>query len=317
MSFEYNFMPNGIVTENMRKLSSEQSMIQERRICELSELAYLAADCAEELRADGMEVCEILSILSDSLDFSEISIHPSYMEENLVRLTRHLRILGMLDKTLFSSLLIERLAERGIVIREQDFLPASSTGERFVYVKNSFSDEAYDVLSQDFADPRVAYAKDFKHAISMLSSTEADHCLLPLEDNGTRIRTVEELIFKGDLRINSVTPVFGLDGTADMKYCLVSRDYLISPYSSDDDRYIELRIPKDGDTPLTELLFSAEGFGLEAYRVNSISLSSEDGEKGYYSLLFRNVGGDFTLLLVYLTLFTRDFTTLGIYKNLE
>ncbi len=317
MSLEYTVKTDSVTKENLKKLSSEGSVLAERRICELSELAFHIADCAEELKADGMDICEILSLISDSIDFSSQEPHDRYMDENLSRLMKHSSMLSVLDKTYFTSLLIYRLAERGIFVSENDFLPNFQSQESFVYVKNSYSDEAYDVFSQDFSDPRVRYAKDFKEALSLVSDGTVGYCLLPLEDSGVRIKTVEELIFKTDMKINSVTPVFGLDGTADMKYCLVSHSYLIAPYTKDDDRYLELRISKDNDTPLSELICAAESLGLELYRVNCRNFVTDDMQGVYYSLLFKSGGGDFTPLLAYLTLFTEECTTLGIYKNLE
>ncbi len=317
MSIEYSFTPDNKVIGNIKSLSSKQSMLEERRMSELSELAYSAAESARELNSAGMNITEILSLLSDSLDFSETEIHDDYLEDNITRLRGHAFSLSMLDKEYFSVLLFERLSSIGINVKEEDFLPSASVNETFVYVKNSFADEAYDVFSQDFTDPRVAYAANIKEAVSMLLDGIADHCLLPLEDRGSRIRTVDELIFKGDLKINSVIPVFGLDGNADMKYCLVSKNYRISSYTNEDDRYLELRIPKDGKSSFSELISVAEGLGFETYRVNSELLSIDEGERAYFSLVFKSSGVSFVSLLVYLTLFTEDFTTLGIYKNLE
>ncbi len=317
MSLEYVFAPNETVMDNISRLSSEQSCIEEKRICELSEIAFFAAECAEELREDGMDNCEVLSLLSDSLNFSEINLHGFSLKENIKRLINYLNLVGVLDRIHFSSLLLERLAEKNIKVTEEDFMPATHMGERFVYVKNPYSDEAYDVFSQDFSDPRVKYAKDIKQAVSAVSNQEADFCLLPLEDRGVRLNTVEELIFKTDLKINSVTPVFGLDGCADMKYAMVSSSHLISDYSSEDDRYLEIRIAKNNNTSLTSVSVAAEEYGLDLYRVNSLSIASEEGESNFYSVILRVTGAKFTQLLVYLTLFAEDYTILGIYKNLE
>ena len=102
-----------------------------------------------------------------------------------------------------------------------------------------------------------------------------------------------------------------------MKYCLVSKGFLVKEYSKDDDRYLELRAAKDSDDLLSELIFVAESLGSSVYRINSTSFASEEGERPYYSILLREIGRDFCKLLIYLTLFNRDFSILGIYKNLE
>ncbi len=316
MSLDYSFIPSETVLKNINMFSSEESRLQELRICELAELAYLASESVSDLTKNGLNVYEILSLLSDSIHFPT-EIHNDHIENNLARLSRHMELHTILDRADFSTLLLEKLIEKEVPVSEQDFLPKSYIPEKFVYVRNPFADEAYDVFSQDFNDPRVKYAKDFKEALAYVRDDECGFCLLPLEDRGIRIKTVEELIFKGDYKINSVIPVFGLDGNADMKYCLVSKNYFVSSFSEDDDRYLELRSFKDNDTTLSELLCVAEGFGLEVYRVNSMNYTTDEGEHQYYSIILRNTGSDFTKLLIYLTLFTNDFSILGIYKNLE
>ena len=138
---------------------------------------------------------------------------------------------------------------------------------------------------------------------------------MPFEDSGARIQRVQELIFTGDFKISSVTPVFGLDGKADMKYCLVSKHFSYPEFLPEDDRYIELRISKE--TLLADLLSVAEGYGHKIYRVNSVNIRTDETDKAYYSVLLSDGGGGFTSLLVYIVLFTDECTPLGIYKNLE
>lgn len=317
MSFEFSFKPSETVLESIRKLSESQSLLEERRICELSELAFSFSFAVEELLRGGIDICEALSVLSDGELLSSHSIHDCRLPESEALLHRFGEISDGLDKVVFCRLLVDRLASVGIRVGEKDFLTNSVSESTFIYVKNSYADEAYDVFSQEFDSPRVRYAKDFKEALSFLANGEVGYCLLPFEDGGVRIRTVEELIFDGDFKINSVTPVFGFDGTADMKYCLVSNSFLISDYTVEDDRYLELRLSCDNAKELTELLSSAECFGDELYRINSLSFSTVEGEKAYFSVIFRSTGRDFVELLVYLTLFSENSTTLGIYKNLE
>jgi hypothetical protein len=244
-------------------------------------------------------------------------LHDNRLSESEQILSLQKEILSEMDKVIFCSLLADRLRTLGKPMREQDFLMQSATPETFVYVKNSFADEAYDVFSQDFDFPRVKYATDFKEALSLVSSGEVGYCLLPLEDRGVRIKTVEELIFNGDFKINSVTPVFGYDGNADMKYCLVSSSFLISDYTPEDDRYLEIRLSGSNGEELRRILLSLGVFGAELYRINTVSFSTADQDRTYYSIIFKSAGGDFVELLAYLTLFVENSTTLGIYKNLE
>ena len=186
------------------------------------------------------------------------------------------------------------------------------------YVKNALADEAYDVFSQQLSDPRVKYSSTLNDAVRLVSSGEAEYALLPLEERGgARLASVAELLFREDLKINSVTPVFGFEGLADMKYALVSKHFTIPEILPDDDRYLEIRLRADSSVSASELFSAAESLGAFPYRINTLTFDTEDGAYQYYSVVFRDDGKDFTSLLVYLTLFSGAYTPVGIYKNLE
>jgi hypothetical protein len=98
------------------------------------------------------------------------------------------------------------------------------------------------------------------------------------------------------LRIASVTPVYGYGEETDLTYALISRGFLIPPVDREDDRYLELRLPKAGAS-LSELLFAAEAFGAQVYRIHSLRLSQQGAARDLYSLVFRTEGRDFSGLL--------------------
>lgn len=317
MSEDYGLEFNSKSLALLKELSLSQSRLQERRACELSELAYRMSEDFLSFLQSGMGILEVFFVMSGGASLSESECHPDALSSSREFLTHYLSLLSGLDGALISRLLISRLSEKGINVTERDLLSGGAIPETFVYVKNAFADEAYDVFSQDFKDPRVKYCKDFKEGLSMVASGEVGYCLLPLEDSGSRIQSVQELIFKGDFRIGAVTPVFGFDGTADMIYCLACADYHYPDFSLEDDRYLELRVSRESDTALSHILTVSESFGHLVYRVNSVKLVTEDGERSYYSVLLRDGGEGFVTLLAYLLLFSEDCTPLGIYKNLE
>lgn len=318
MSLEFVFKPNDVTTENLHRLSFLQSRLEEERICELSELANAAFSAACKLSIEEMSAYEILSLLSDALVFDKGSVHSDALPVNFEALKKYLSTLSELDKAEFTSLFCDKMSSLSLFLSENDFLPENTGRERLVYVKNPLADEAFDVFSQNFTDPRVIYASTFKDALLSVAEGEADYCLLPLEERGgNRLHTVAELLFKGDFKINSVTPVFGFDGNADVKYALVSKYFSVPSISIDDDRYLEIMISKDFSEALSSLLLASKRYGINPHRINTSSFETEEGTKYYYSLLFKSEGGDFTLLLAYLTLFLSEFIPIGIYKNLE
>ena len=312
------FSFNEITAENIEKISLGQSVAAEQRICELSYPASEAASMATEMLLDGYEIYEVLSVISEGILSPDVKLHKYSLKENYERLFVYLKSNYNYDKVVFTELFRNMVAKEGILISERDFLPTASGSETFTYVRNSLADEAYEVFLEEFKDPRVKYSASLSEAARAVSSGEYEYALLPLEEKGgARLATVAELIFKEDLKIDSVTPVFGFEGLADMKYALVSKHFFVPEVKEDDDRYLEIRLRGDSSISLSELLSAADAFGISLYRINTISFETEDGSAQYYSIVFRDEGKDFTLLLMYLTLFSGAYTPIGLYKNLE
>ncbi len=314
MNGEFFFSAN-ISSENLKELSSKQLMLTERRICEIAEMAADAVSYSKGI--SDADIYEMLSFVSEDYKNIRYKLYENVIFQNTLRIERYAKTLSSMDKAYFAALYTELMSENGVNIRESDFLQSSDSDESFVYVKNVYADEAYDVFSQDFSDPRVRYAGSLREAAKFVADGISAYCILPLEESGARLASVAEILYRFDLKINAVIPVFGIDGTADIKYALVSRHFTVPVRDIDDDRYLEIRIADRSSPSLSELLCAAESYGVKVYRVNSLSFDVEGEMRGYYSVVFSGEDVDFTELLVYLTLFASDHTIVGIYKNLE
>ena len=312
------FSVNEAIISNLKRLSKEQSILEELRAYELYDVARAMADITSELRDEGLDVYEILSLLSESLelDYYPISDENTVTFRPLVEKSR--LAAASVDRNLLTELYLGICNESSHPLTERDFLPGAETTETFTYVRNRFSDEAYDVFSQDFYDPKVRYSPNFKDAAASVSSGEIGYCLLPLEERGgVRLHTVSEIIFRNDFKINSVIPVFGPDANADLKYALVSKSFSVPKRLADDDVYLEIRVEQSTDSRLFELFAAVEHFGMSVYRVNTLTFDTEDDREIYFSVVIKGGCGDFCSILTYMTLFLRDFVPVGIYKNLE
>lgn len=313
-----NFAFNEITSSNISKIFQKQSVMSEQRICEISELAREAAELHASMLEDGYDIYEALSVISEAFSDYPTLIHDSPLKENLNRLRTYEKMAKLGDKVVFTELFLEYSNELGAVIREGDFLYSYVGDESFTYVKNPLADEAYDVFSQKFSNPRVKYSAGLSKAARMVAAGEVEYCLLPLEERGgARLASIAQLLFTEDLKICSVTPVFGFEGNSDMKYALAAKHFLIPDVAPDDDRYLEIRLRADSSMPLSELFFAAESLGASLYRINTISFETDDGEVGHYSVVFKDEKKNFSFLLTFLTLFSGAYTPVGIYKNLE
>ena len=318
MSEDLLFPISEAVLSNLERLSREESIIGEQRLLELYDVALPAVRASIELLDEGLESYEMLSVISEGLSFGDYYLSVDTTPEYRARIAKCLDTLSRTDKSLFTELYAEGLASLGRPITERDLLPSFSGAETFTYVRNSFSDEAYDVFSQDFDDPKVRYSQNFKESAQAVTNGNVTYCLLPLEEKGgTRLPTVSEIIFRNDFKINSVIPVFGPDSNADMKYALVSKSFTVPERMKDDDLYLEIRIGATGDTTLAEVFGAVDYFGMSVYRVNTVTFDTEGEEETYFSVVIKDLGNSFASLLIYFTLFVRDFTPVGIYKNLE
>ena len=318
MAEDMIFSTDEAVLSNLDRLSREHSVVSEQRLLELYGIALPMAKATLELFESGLGAYEALSMLSEMLTLGDYSLSAYNTDAHRHFISRSITTLKNTDRAYLVELYLKALHDVGRGLTERDFLPASGMPETFTYVRNSLSDEAYDVFSQDFTDPKVKYSASFKDAASAVTREEVTYCLLPLEEKGgARLPTVSEIIFRNDFKINAVIPVFGPDGNADMKYALVSRDFTVPKRGREDDLYLEIRIGAGSDFSLSEVLGAVEYFGMSVYRVNTVTFDTEGESETYFSLVIKDMGNSFSGLLTYLTLFIRDFVPVGIYKNLE
>lgn len=318
MQQEYAFNIDDATIQNLNELSLCRSVVDERRMLELYDIAMSLVAASRTLIDDGLSVYDLLSVFSDYIVTGDYPVHDDHEEANIAALAALTRSARNLDRARLAELYVEAMREVGISVTESDFLASGEPKEVFTYVKNQFSDEAYDVFSQDFRYPSVRYSHSFKECVQALALGEVGYCLFPLEEGGgARLHTVAELIYRHDLKINSVTPVFGFDADADIKYALVSRHFTVPERASGDDRYLELRLSAALDPSISDILSAASALGMSVYRVNTLTFATEGEEATFFSVVLRDDGRDFTPFLTYLALFASDTVPVGVYKNLE
>ncbi|MBE6537502.1 MAG: hypothetical protein E7673_06070 [Ruminococcaceae bacterium] len=307
---------NNVSISNLGSIAKEEGRSFELRLCEISFMAESISRQIRSLIEEEMTVFEALALLKEEVCFDEYEPSVDVINETVNGVKSFLRTLTASDKANFSSLLREKLWLNGVEINEGAFLPESFQNETFVYVKSALADEAFDVFSQEFLDPRVAYAESFKEACVSVADKRYGYCILPFEEKqSVRIPSIEKLVSDLDLKILAITPVFGFEGNADMKYALISRDFRIPDRDEATDRYFEMVIPKSS-MRLTELLSAAEIFGVDVYRIGT-SFLGEDNGRTLYSIVFKDGGESFTDLFIYLSLFVDEYVPFGIYKNIE
>ncbi len=318
MSREYGYSPSEITLANLDRLSRESSTIDELRLLEINDLASDAAQLCSSLIRTGLGIYDALSLISEGLSFGSYPVADTPLPDSATHLRAALRAVCGSDRARFSEIFVREMGERGSVVTEADYLPSVDVDATFTYVKNRFSDEAYDVLSVDYDDPRVRYSSSFKECAKALEDGSVSYCLFPLEEKGgARLPGIAELIYRHDFKINAVTPVFGFEGDADLKYALVSKHFAVRHREEGDDRYLELRISAALDSELSELICVASYLGFGVYRLNTVTIPAEGESASFFSIVLREGASGLSALLTYVALFAPDLVPVGVYKNLE
>ena len=311
------FKIEDVTSSNLSELSGELSAVMEQRLLEISDVAESAVGVAASLVQLGFDAVDALNCLFRGA-LEDIMPQIKLPEDIREHITSKLYLLGNTDKAAFCEELIRRLAARGVRLTESHILPPSVGEDSFTYVRNALSDEAFEVFTENRQNATVVYSESFRECVRKVLSGECTYCLLPLEESGgVRIPGVIQLIYGNELKINSVTPVFGFDGNAGVKFAMVSRGFSSEGAKKGDDRYLEIKLSHDGESSLINSLSAAYSLGLSLYRVNTLVFDGEGEQQPVFSVIFRDGGKGFLAFLVYLMLFADDFTAIGLFKNLE
>ena len=154
---EYGFCADSVTLDNLGVLSARGSAAAEARLYELADIADRAAEFSVPLLNAELSVPELLSMLSEGLilDFpvGDAALPAVHTVRDFGRMT------SIIDKVRLAELYVARMAELSHPLSEADFLGEAEDGELYGYVKNQFSDEAFDVLTEELSDPRVKYYK--------------------------------------------------------------------------------------------------------------------------------------------------------------
>jgi len=298
-----------IFLSNIGGLNRQAREIFEARVCEISLYAETLAGELSSLLFDGLSLGEALSVIG-RLDLRG----EGEQTDSLIDASCYFKTLSSFDRAELSRQLVFRLSSLGNRLSLGELYATGADGSRVCYVRNALSDEAFDVFSQQ-SELSVGYVGSFDEAARAVRDGEFGYCILPLEEaGGVRSRRIMNMLRELSLKIVAVTPVFGYDGSADMKYALVSQGLCEPTLSGDDELYVDLLLQLGDSADMSGLLTGCQALGfLHTRSSQSVTPSGE----AFTSLVLKADGGRLTELILYLTLFYEGFELIGVYKNLE
>ncbi|MBE6657612.1 MAG: hypothetical protein E7604_04115 [Ruminococcaceae bacterium] len=217
------------------------------------------------------------------------------------------------------------------LVREEDHIEDDTTpdlearvprpvGERVAYLRNTYTDTAFETFSTVLRSAASTYYSDFPGVCEALYYDRATACILPLENSSDgKLLRFYSLLTRYDLRIAYVTSVTAYDTDVTTRYALLRRSVAI-PHPQETDAlgmYLECRVMTDEETPLFRILAAADAYHLSLTRADSVPGPYEDDDRTAYDLILHaEEGADFASMLTYCYLLVPGFTLLGIYLDL-
>lgn len=185
--------------------------------------------------------------------------------------------------------------------------PAGTPGEKICYVRNRFSDAAYDLLRPLLGEPVALYADSFDAGAEQLAGEECAALLLPCETGeGAELRGVRALVTAYDFKKTAVCTIHPGNGDSTL-YALYRRELTASGQPTAD--RLEATLPEGNAAALTDLLAYATLCGAEALRATL--QTTDDG--CFCRFLFRGEGETLTALRVYFALHYPHASCDGVY----
>ncbi|MFA6947349.1 MAG: hypothetical protein WCQ72_00030 [Eubacteriales bacterium] len=185
-------------------------------------------------------------------------------------------------------------------------------GSLVCYLRNSYADTAYAILSRVLKNPRVTYAGDFSTVCEEVYYGRADCCILPVENSAEgALSAFRALIAKYELHTAARCVVErGEYDTAVFALLTKSMSYP----GGGGETFFEIGFSPDTPRGLPDVLLAASCYGMSASRIDTVRTSSEYGDMTpSYDIAFRCAGADIDAFLCYLALAAPRSEPLGMY----
>ncbi len=335
---------SGTVLQNLEKLTSRQTALDDARLAHLFELADAICDDCDN---DKDTVESILLSLRDT-SAEDDAILDTNSDTQTANITCHL---ALQERLCIYKRIVQRFNTANIYdlpTQIGESLPADAIG-RVAYMKSNVASKAYLKVSSHISNCRATEFYSVEDACAQVNNGQCEYCLLPIESTeGGKLQSFIRLIEKYGLKIAAVCDVsvrsgidspktrFALlrrsmetpDGGGGELGCIRSKDDLI--FNSGESYRLELlhRVESDYPSSFTDLLIAAQFCGMRMLRADtSAAVFDDEGDAfGYFPDDYLNVGlytvfdiknSDLLTFLWYTALEAPADTVVGIYKELN
>ncbi len=256
-----------------------------------------------------MGIVEMLRKVGTDAFFTErdeIQLHREVREENRTRLAASLGALSSYDHAVIAELTETYLSHEKNGVSPACFFAPRGVYDRIAYVKNAYTDEAYDAFAEELKSPTALYCDRYEEACAEVTNGAAGYCILPLRDTtGAYHRaTLVYLMAHALMVVATVTVTDGED--VPMQYALCGTAPLDFP------RTWECCISFSGEwqVRMGEICTCAEYFG---FHLNGLQ-HDVDGREVLATICGE---GNITPLLIWMHLFAPTCRIIGYYSKTE
>ena len=206
---------------------------------------------------------------------------------------------------------------------DRDALPVNS---KIAYVRNAFSDEAYEIFSRVVPNSSVVYPGSFVAVCEEVYYGRAGYCILPYETLAEgSLSGFQRMIRKYDLYPVFTCSVQGAQNTQSgqnlTRFALLSRGCIPSLQNYGElgglssRKYVRITLDNPEKGVLSQIGIAAAVLGLESAKIESVPVSW-DGDRYSYIMNFKLLTDDPCPFLLYLEMEVQECSEVCIFTEL-
>ncbi len=300
--------------EIRRRIIDDNLHIQEREIAkELEARRSHLADVADVLMNTYVSgdtfVSDDLYRMKDDRIFSEENtfvLHRELREENRHTISNALQMIRFYDEAVLAEILVRRIRKRNETFSYRQLVSMETKTGKISYVRNAYTDEAWDIFSMSFDRASVVFAETYEEACAEVLNENANYCILPFRDtNGDYHKASLSML---DIHALSVADVVTVtDGEdAPMQFALCGKHPIQLPA----DYKLLLSLPDRWMIQMDEVTYVMSHFNMQITEFTTRHNSRD--------IIFTLHGTqDPTAFFVWLELFAAGYQIIGIYSDTE
>ncbi|MCL2518481.1 MAG: hypothetical protein FWF15_07970 [Oscillospiraceae bacterium] len=292
-----------IIENNLADISRQQASLRERRLAHICDRAkYLGGQFSDKLFFTSDAFREIYNEVNSTIFAEDVP------EFNVKATTDLMNETDNFDKIYLCRKLIELYSDLDINL----IFGGGEKNDRIAYLRNSYTDTAYEIFSREIEDATVTYCADFNAVCEDVYYSRSGMCILPTENStdGNLMR-FRNLIKKYDLKIVMTCAVEAAQESV-TKFALLKKNVEYIKMKKKHPLYFEISAVTEN---LRRLLSAAENYGFKLYKIDSVPISYSESEYSY-DIIFSSDNGELFPFICYLFLELPQFNPMGIYTHL-